>query len=57
MTINELGTAFMIVEQNAKLALAVSHSGYIPGMGKKGFEGKAKSLLANEAVKKLYLGG
>jgi len=47
----------MIVEQNAKLALAVSHSGYIPGMGKEGFEGEAKSLLANEAVKKLYLGG
>jgi ABC-type branched-subunit amino acid transport system ATPase component len=55
--INELGTALMIVEQNAKLALAVSHSGYVLEMGKKRFSGEAKSLLANEAVKKLYLGG
>lgn len=47
----------MIVEQNAKLALAVSHRGHIQEMGKKGFEGEAKSLLVNEAVKKLYLGG
>jgi ABC-type branched-subunit amino acid transport system ATPase component len=55
--INELGTALMIVEQNAKLALAVSHRGYVLEMGKKRFSGEAKSLLANEAVKKLYLGG
>ncbi len=55
--INEQGTALMIVEQNAKLALAVSHRGYVLELGKKGFEGEAKSLLANEAVKKLYLGG
>ena len=48
---------FMILEQNAKLASAVSHSGYIQEMGKKGFEGEAKSLLANEVVKKLYLRG
>jgi len=32
--INEQGTALMIVEQNAKLALAVSHWGYVLEMGK-----------------------
>jgi ABC-type branched-subunit amino acid transport system ATPase component len=55
--INGLGTALMIVEQNAKLALAVSHRGYVLELGRKRFAGEAKSLLANEAVKKLYLGG
>jgi ABC-type branched-subunit amino acid transport system ATPase component len=35
----------------------VSHRGYVLEMGKKRFEGEAKSLLANDEVKKLYLGG
>jgi len=55
--INELGTSLMIVEQNAKKSLAVSHRGYVLEMGKKRFEGEGKSLLANEEVRKLYLGG
>ena len=55
--INELGTSLMIVEQNARMALSVSHRGYVLEMGKKRFEGEGKSLLANEEVKKLYLGG
>lgn len=55
--IEELGTSLMIVEQNAKMALSVSHRGYVLEMGKKRFEGKGASLLENENVKKLYLGG
>lgn len=55
--INELGTSLMIVEQNARMALSASHRGYVLEMGKKRFEGEGKSLLANEEVKKLYLGG
>ncbi len=54
--INELGTTLMIVEQNAKMALSVSHRGYVLEMGRKRFEGEAGSLLQNEEVKKLYLG-
>ena len=42
---------------NAKRALAVSHRGYVLEMGKKRFEGEGKSLLANEEVRALYLGG
>jgi ABC-type branched-subunit amino acid transport system ATPase component len=45
------------VEQNARMALAVSHRGYVLEMGKNRFEGKAKSLLTNDEVKTLYLGG
>ncbi len=55
--INELGTSLMIVEQNARMALSVSRRGYVLEMGKKRFEGEGKSLLANEEVKRLYLGG
>ena len=55
--INELGTSLMIVEQNARMALSVSHRGYVLEMGKKRFEGEGKVLLENEEVKKLYLGG
>ena len=47
----------MIVEQNAKKSLAVSHRGYVLEMGMKRFEGEGKSLLTNEEVKALYLGG
>ena len=55
--INELGTSLIIVEQNARMALAVSHRGYVLEMGKNRFEGEAKSLLTNDEVKTLYLGG
>jgi hypothetical protein len=43
------------VEQNAKMALAVSHRGYVLEMGKKRLEGEAENLLANEAVKSFIL--
>jgi len=55
--INELGTSLMVVEQNARMALSASHRGYVLEMGKKRFEGEGKSLLTNEEVKKMYLGG
>jgi len=55
--INERGTSLIIVEQNARMALAVSHRGYVLEMGKNRFEGEAKSLLSNDEVKTLYLGG
>ena len=57
VSINELGTSLLIVEQNAKKSLVVSHRGYVLEMGEKRFEGEGKSLLANEEVRKLYLGG
>jgi ABC-type branched-subunit amino acid transport system ATPase component len=54
---NELGTTLLIVEQNAKKSLAMSHRGYVLEMGIKRFEGEGKSLLTNEEVRALYLGG
>jgi len=55
--INNTGTSIMIVEQNARKALNISHRGYVLDMGKNAFEGEGKSLLENQEVLKLYLGG
>ncbi|MHC1611484.1 MAG: ABC transporter ATP-binding protein [Candidatus Methanospirareceae archaeon] len=57
LSINELGTSLVIVEQNAKKSLAMSHRGYVLDMGRIRFEGEGKSLLTNEEVRALYLGG
>lgn len=54
--INEGGTAIMMVEQNAKKALAISDRGYILEMGRNRFQGPAKSLLDDADVQRLYLG-
>jgi len=57
MDINGTGTTILMVEQNAKKALSISHRGYVLEMGKNRFEGEGLSLLENENVLKLYLGG
>ncbi len=55
--INSTGTTILMVEQNAKKALSISHRGYVLEMGKNRFEGEGSSLLEDENVLKLYLGG
>jgi ABC-type branched-subunit amino acid transport system ATPase component len=55
--INRTGVAMMMVEQNAKETLKISHRGYVLAMGRKVFEDRGESLLKNEAIGKLYLGG
>ncbi|HHT15025.1 MAG: ABC transporter ATP-binding protein [Christensenellales bacterium] len=55
-TINEAGTTVLLVEQNANMALSVSHRGYVLETGKIIAEGKSQDLLNNELVKKAYLG-
>ena len=54
--INRSGTAILLVEQNAREALAFSHRGYVLAMGENRLEGEAKSLLNDEEVGRLYLG-
>jgi branched-chain amino acid transport system ATP-binding protein len=49
-------TTIFLVEQNANLALKVAHRGYVMENGRITLEDSAKNLLANEAVKKAYLG-
>ena len=54
--VNESGTTILLVEQNARKALSVSHRAYVLETGKIVLEGKAEELLNNEEIKKAYLG-
>jgi len=54
--IKKLGTTILLVEQNAKMALAAADRGYVLETGKIIMEGDAKKLLNDENVKKAYLG-
>ena len=54
--INVQGTTVLLVEQNAHMALGVAHRGYVLETGSIVMADEAKALLANDAVKKAYLG-
>ena len=54
--VNESGTTVFLVEQNAHQALKVAHRAYVMETGRITLEDSAANLLANEDVKKAYLG-
>lgn len=54
--INKSGTPILLVEQNAKLALEVSHRAYILDRGKIILSGDSKDLVHDPRVKEAYLG-
>jgi branched-chain amino acid transport system ATP-binding protein len=56
-TVNELGTAILMVEQNAREGLAISDRGYVLDQGTVAYEDDADGLLDNPEVSQLYLGG
>jgi branched-chain amino acid transport system ATP-binding protein len=53
---DENRTTIFLVEQNANLALQVAHRGYVMENGKIILADTSQNLLANEDVKKAYLG-
>jgi branched-chain amino acid transport system ATP-binding protein len=55
--LNAEGTTILLVEQNARLALAVSNRAYILQTGSVALSGPSDELLASEDVKRSYLGG
>lgn len=55
--INETGTTVLLVEQNANLALSVSHRAYIIRTGEIEAEGNPKEMLKDDKVRKAYLEG
>jgi ABC-type branched-subunit amino acid transport system ATPase component len=57
LTINREGTTILMVEQNAKKALSVSHRGFVLELGRNRFEGTGRELLENPDVREHYLGG
>jgi ABC-type branched-subunit amino acid transport system ATPase component len=54
--IASLGIGIVMVEQNARRALALSHRGYVLDMGRNAFEGTGSELLGDPNVVALYLG-
>lgn len=52
----DLGTAILVVEQNARVALKASHRGYVLENGRIVMEGTSQELLNNEDLKEFYLG-
>ncbi|MEO7717121.1 MAG: ABC transporter ATP-binding protein [Capsulimonas sp.] len=54
--INKQGTTVLLVEQNAHMALGVAHKGYVLETGHIILSDSAQQLLANDDIKKAYLG-
>jgi branched-chain amino acid transport system ATP-binding protein len=52
----ELGQAVLLVEQNARRALAIAHRGYVVESGRIVLAGTAAELAGNSDVQELYLG-
>jgi branched-chain amino acid transport system ATP-binding protein len=57
LKIHESGTAVLLVEQNAAMALGIAHTGYILEHGKVVRDGAAAELAKDKDVQEFYLGG
>ncbi|UCB46136.1 MAG: ABC transporter ATP-binding protein, partial [Spirochaetota bacterium] len=55
--INSTGVSLVLVEQNAREALGMSDRGYVLATGKNVLDGEGRTLLKDEKVAHLYLGG
>ena len=55
--INQHGTTIFLIEQNALLALEVSHYAYVLSVGKVVSEGQSADLAKDKAMLAAYLGG
>jgi ABC-type branched-subunit amino acid transport system ATPase component len=54
--ISAQGTAVMLVEQNAAMALAVSGHAYVLALGRVAVERPSAELAGSDEMRKLYLG-
>lgn len=55
--IAETGVAILMVEQNARQALDIADKGFVMVQGENKYTDTGKALLANEDVRKAFLGG
>ena len=55
--INQMGTTILLVEQNARMALSISHRGYVLETGNIVLSGLGTDLANDEKVREAYLGG
>jgi len=54
--VHESGVAMLVVEQNANMSLAIADRGYVLQTGRIVLADRAAALLANEDLRKAYLG-
>ena len=54
---NRKGISLLLVEQNARKALSVSHRAYVLELGRNRITGTGRDLLDSPDVQRLYLGG
>jgi ABC-type branched-subunit amino acid transport system ATPase component len=54
--INQQGTAVVLVEQNAAMALKIAHRAYVLEVGQVALEGDARELAGRDEVRERYLG-
>ncbi len=55
--VNRSGVGILMVEQNARQALAIAHRGFVLAGGQNRFTGTGAELLADPEVAKSFLGG
>lgn len=55
-SVSQMGTTVLLVEQNAKKALAIADRAYVLETGKIVKDGKAEDMLNDDSIKKAYLG-
>ena len=56
LAVSREGVTILLIEQNAKLALEVSHRGYVMESGEITLSGEARTLLHDPKVRAAYLG-
>jgi branched-chain amino acid transport system ATP-binding protein len=54
--INQMGTTVLLVEQNVRQTLAISHGGYVITKGQVVAQGSAEGLAKNSEVQAAYFG-
>jgi ABC-type branched-subunit amino acid transport system ATPase component len=54
--INKEGIAILMVEQNARQALALSDRGYVLDLGRNAHEGRGRDMIDDLRIAELYLG-
>lgn len=57
VAVNRAGIGILLVEQNARQALAIAHRGYVLATGRNRFTGTAEALLGNPDIGQSFLGG
>jgi branched-chain amino acid transport system ATP-binding protein len=54
--VNDEGVAVLVVEQNANVSLSIADRGYVLATGRVVLQGKAADLIADDDLRRAYLG-